>query len=324
MSESIIREAQVSDCEHLLALMQESAREQHGTTATKLTSKDLEKDTFGSSPKFTIFVCQTVGDDQIIGFVLFYYTYSTWEGRSVCVEDLFVVPSHRRKGRASALLKKVVQTALETGCSRCNINSQPKNKFLLNQGAVDLTDIEKWLFFRMNEEAMEVCVKNRKILNGVEVRGSTKDDCVGIRKLIQDLADYEKIPDGPKIDASTLEKDGHGDRAFYRCFVAEAGGVLVGYSLFFFTYNVDGHGVYMEDLYVSPEYRGQGVGTALWACVVEASLEIGGRRCDFAVLDWNTPSIEFYKLKGAVDMTQKRSFHFYRMTKDVMENYVKM
>ena len=91
------------------------------------------------------------------------------------------------------------------------------------------------------------------------------------------------MPDGPKIDAAKLEEDGFGPRPFYECFVAETRTMvdqLVGYVLFFYTYSTwEGRSVYMEDLYVTPSCRGQGLGTRLWQSVVKV---IGYKKEDFS------------------------------------------
>ena len=76
------------------------------------------------------------------------------------------------------------------------------------------------------------------------------------------MADYEKMSDGPKISAETLENDGFGEQSFFRCLVAESDSKLVGFSLYYFTYSTwEGRQVYMEDLYVQPQYRGKGIGS---------------------------------------------------------------
>ena len=86
------------------------------------------------------------------------------------------------------------------------------------------------------------------------------------------MADYEKMPDGPKLSEKVLEEDGFGPRPFYECLVAyepTKPEILVGFVLYFFTYSTwDGKSVFMEDLYVTPSFRGKGLGTKLWqGCV---------------------------------------------------------
>ena len=90
----------------------------------------------------------------------------------------------------------------------------------------------------------------------------------------QELADYEKMPNGPKLTEKDLEEHGYnGPRPFFECLVAfdpSKPDVLIGFVLFFYTYSTwDGPSVFMEDLYVTPASRGQGLGTKLWQGVVQ-------------------------------------------------------
>ncbi|XP_064103158.1 thialysine N-epsilon-acetyltransferase-like isoform X2 [Macrobrachium nipponense] len=283
MSNTKIRKANASDSEKLLVLIKELSKELQLTSSVQLMQKDLEDGESGRPAVFTVYVCQ---NDQgaLIGYVLFYNTYSTWEGRSLCVEELYVIPSKRRKGIGSSLLKKAVQVALERGCSRVNVTAYPGNKFLMSQGAIDLTNIEKWLFFRINQKAMEDFAHRCKIVEGTKIREATNEDFKGVMKLIHDLANYEKMPDGPVITEKTLEEDSQSSETFYECYVAEAEGQLVGYSIFFYTFSGEGPGVYMEDLYVTPEYRKRGIGLALWGSVIKEWIytSIQGTREDFS------------------------------------------
>ncbi|RXN06813.1 N-alpha-acetyltransferase auxiliary subunit [Labeo rohita] len=105
------------------------------------------------------------------------------------------------------------------------------------------------------------------------------EDCKDIARMIMELAVYEKMPDQVKISHKELERDGFGPNPFYQCLVAEkyfesnchpTGHTKVGYALFFYTYSTwKGRTVYMEDLYVMPEYRGKGIGKALMATVAK-------------------------------------------------------
>ena len=91
---------------------------------------------------------------------------------------------------------------------------------------------------------------------------------------MKELADYEKMPNGPKLTEKDLEEHGYnGPRPFFECLVAfepSKPDVLIGFVLFFYTYSTwDGPSVFMEDLYVTPASRGQGLGTKLWQGVVQ-------------------------------------------------------
>lgn len=169
-----------------------------------------------------------------------------------------------------------------------------------------------------------------------KVRKACKDDVDEILRLIQELADYEKMSDGPKLTANDFLRDGGfleggSGQAFYQCHVAEVVGgdssnsqrhLLAGFVLYFWTYSTwEGRSVYMEDLYVSPDFRGKGAGKALWKACVQAGLDMGCNRCNFSVLDWNKPSIEFYKRNGAQDLTAKDGWLAFRLHKDEMVTF---
>ncbi|XP_076063903.1 thialysine N-epsilon-acetyltransferase-like [Oratosquilla oratoria] len=159
-------------------------------------------------------------------------------------------------------------------------------------------------------------------MEGIQIRAAERGDCPAICELIQELADYEKMPDGPKIDAKTLEEDGFGECPFYKCFVA-VDKKLIGYVLFFRSFSTKyGKGVYMEDLYVNPSYRHRGIGTALWKRVAQYGLENDLNVLNFSVLDWNAPSIAFYKSKGAVDQTEEDGICCLRLTHEAMKKLV--
>merc|ERR1712241_294282 len=126
------------------------------------------------------------------------------------------------------------------------------------------------------------------------IRKSTKNDSKEILKLIQELADYEKMPNGPKLTEKDLEEHGYnGPRPFFECLVAfepSKPDVLIGFVLFFYTYSTwDGPSVFMEDLYVTPASRGQGLGTKLWQGVVQ---DVTG-----TVLIGTNPPLNFTNLK---------------------------
>ncbi|XP_051542662.1 diamine acetyltransferase 2b [Myxocyprinus asiaticus] len=157
------------------------------------------------------------------------------------------------------------------------------------------------------------------------------EDCKDIERMIRELGVYEKMPDQVTISHKELERDGFGPDAFYQCLVAEVpeehkskdGHTKVGYALFFYTYSTwKGRALYMEDLYVMPEYRGKGIGKALMATVAKVGKEKQCVRLQFAVLDWNKPSLDFYLAKGAEDLTVNEGWHFFRFQGEALDNLV--
>ena len=122
----------------------------------------------------------------------------------------------------------------------------------------------KALLWRLlsSEKLKQRTVKQSGELYYEMTAGRFRDLYYLVRVLIQELADYEKMPDGPQISAEVLEQDGFGDTRFFRCNVAQVGSELVGFTLYYYTYSTwEGKQVYMEDLYVQPSFRSQGIGT---------------------------------------------------------------
>ncbi|XP_046396866.1 thialysine N-epsilon-acetyltransferase [Ischnura elegans] len=160
-------------------------------------------------------------------------------------------------------------------------------------------------------------------MNNFIIREAVKEDCKEIRRLIQELADFEKMPNGPQIDTKVLEDDGfNSEHPIFGCIVAEVDGEnkeMIGYALYFIAYSTwMGKAIYLEDIYVSPQFRSQGLGSKLFDTIAKKGLELGCCRMDFRVLNWN-PANEFYARKGAVDMTRLEGWHHYSLNKANME-----
>ncbi|KAH3857540.1 thialysine N-epsilon-acetyltransferase-like [Dreissena polymorpha] len=159
--------------------------------------------------------------------------------------------------------------------------------------------------------------------DNVVIREAKEDDCEGIAVLIKELAEYEKMPHGPKIGAETLRQDGFGKERMFRCLVAEAEKKIVGYALYFFNYSTwEGVSVYLEDLYVTPSYRQQGIGIGLWKEVARVAVDRKCNRLDWVVLGWNTPSIHFYESKGAINLTQTEDWNLFRLKGDKLRAFI--
>ena len=141
---------------------------------------------------------------------------------------------------------------------------------------------------------------------GTTIRNATPADIPQILNFIQALADYERAPEAVVATEADLLRDGFGPSPFYCCLIAELDGQPAGFALYFFDYStwLGRPGIYLEDLFVYPELRGRGIGKLLLEKVAAIAVEKGCARLKWAVLDWNTPSIEFYKSLGAVLMDE--------------------
>ena len=141
----------------------------------------------------------------------------------------------------------------------------------------------------------------RTLPDGAVVRPARRGDEGGILELIRALAVYEREPDAVENtpDLLTAALFGEDPRAF--AFVVEDDRGIVGIAIWFLTYSTwtGTHGIWLEDLYVDEACRGRGYGTALMAALARTCVERGYRRFEWTVLDWNAPSLAFYRAIGA-------------------------
>ena len=134
------------------------------------------------------------------------------------------------------------------------------------------------------------------------IRAVTPADIPVIRQLIVDLAVYEREPDAVKASAGDLHQALFGERPLAEAVLAEIAGEAVGLALFFSNFSTwaGKGGIYLEDLFVRPQARGQGVGKALLVHLAGIAVARDYSRFEWSVLDWNAPAIGFYKGLGAV------------------------
>jgi GNAT superfamily N-acetyltransferase len=141
------------------------------------------------------------------------------------------------------------------------------------------------------------------------IREATPADVPQILDFIRALAAYEREPDAVTATEADLLRDGFGTNPIFFCLVAEENGAAAGFALYFFSYStwLGRAGLYLEDLFVHPEFRGLGVGKALLQRVAAIAVARGCPRLQWEVLDWNTPAIEFYQAMGAEFMDTWRN-----------------
>jgi len=142
------------------------------------------------------------------------------------------------------------------------------------------------------------------------VRAAEPRDVAAIHSLIGELADYEKLRHQFIGSAVDLERHLFGPRPWAWALVAEVDGVVRGFALSFRSYStfLCRPGIYLEDLYVQPAWRRHGIGRALLAALAQQAVEEGCGRLEWAVLDWNAPSIAFYRQLGAQPMDEWTTF----------------
>lgn len=135
----------------------------------------------------------------------------------------------------------------------------------------------------------------------LSIRAATPGDLPLIAELIRALAEYEKLAHEVRFDEAVLGEKLFGPRPYAEVLIGEVDGAPMGFALFFHNFSTfEGRpGIYLEDLFVRPEARGVGLGKALLAALARLAVERDCARLEWSVLDWNAPSIGFYKSLGA-------------------------
>lgn len=155
-------------------------------------------------------------------------------------------------------------------------------------------------------------------MENIIIREAQRADIPLILDFIKKLAEYEKMLDQVVADSGILE-NWLFDKNIARVIFVMDGDKEVGFALFFHNFStfLGRAGIYLEDLYVLPEYRGRGFGKALLKELSKIAVDMGCGRLEWSCLDWNTPSIEFYRSLGSVSMDD---WTVYRLTGKALEN----
>jgi len=136
------------------------------------------------------------------------------------------------------------------------------------------------------------------------IREALADDCELIIALIQELADYEKLSHEVEATTENLRESLFGSNRYAEVLIAEYQGLPIGYALFFHSFSTftGRPGLYIEDIYIKPRYRGRGYGKLIMSHIASLAVERNCSRLEWSVLDWNAPSIAFYRSIGALPM----------------------
>ena len=152
----------------------------------------------------------------------------------------------------------------------------------------------------------------------VEITPATERDALLILEMIHALAEYEQLAGAVRATEATIRSSLFGPQPAAEVLVARVGGDPAGFALFFHNYStfLAQRGLYLEDLFVKPQYRGNGVGRALLERLAVIAVERDCGRFEWSVLDWNAPAIGFYKKLGAVPMDE---WTIFRVTGDALK-----
>ncbi|MFT4832355.1 MAG: GNAT superfamily N-acetyltransferase [Psychroserpens sp.] len=152
------------------------------------------------------------------------------------------------------------------------------------------------------------------------IRDAQAKDMERVLQLIKELAVFENEDNAVEVTVEDLVRDGFGEKKLFHCFVAESNGKIEGMALVYKRYSTwKGPTVHLEDLIVTEKMRGSGLGTALLNQVVAYGHQLGVKRINWEVLDWNEPAINFYEAKGA---DVKRDWDVVHLDEQGIQNYM--
>lgn len=133
-------------------------------------------------------------------------------------------------------------------------------------------------------------------MSKINIRPAVRTDCPRLMELVQELATFEREPDAVTVTPEHFEESGFGTNPVWWAIVAEVDGLVVGFALYYIRYSTwKGQRMFLEDLIVTEEHRGKGIGKLLLDELIEIAREKGFSGMLWQVLDWNEPAIKFYE-----------------------------
>jgi GNAT superfamily N-acetyltransferase len=132
-------------------------------------------------------------------------------------------------------------------------------------------------------------------MTNIHLRVAVKEDCIRLLELVNELALYEKAPQEVTVTLEEFEQAGFGDKPVWKAYVAEIGGLVVGFALYYVRFSTwKGCRMYLEDFIVTEPMRGRGIGKLLFDQLIIEAKEMGFAGMVWQVLDWNEPALNFY------------------------------
>ena len=156
-------------------------------------------------------------------------------------------------------------------------------------------------------------------MTNIHLRVAVKEDCVRLLELVNELALYEKAPQEVTVTLAEFEEAGFGQKPVWKAYVAEVGGLVVGFALYYIRFSTwKGCRMYLEDFIVTEPMRGRGIGKLLFDQLIIEAKELGFSGMVWQVLDWNEPALNFYaKYQASIEAGWLNA----ALSKDQLLNY---
>ncbi|XP_054155586.1 uncharacterized protein LOC128954048 [Oppia nitens] len=343
----IIREANKSDISQLRQLFEcsDSDHRSHVSRTVVVSDEQLENNGFSNDNtnkwQFRTLVAQLNDNNSdyyrqhsLIGYVIYSNGYSMSRGKSILIEDLYVLDEYTNKldtgasdggGVGQAFLSAVAKHAVTSGITCMELSCFGWDDHLISLfkslGIIDETIEMSYHRFGITGEPMKQLANsvidnngdNEKFKSTFTVQNATVEDRYAIRDLFKKFAEFNNRDPETVVSVEQIDRDGFGERQVFWTVILRhnTSRQIVGFALYYPTFtSFNGRGVCMEYLYVCPEFRGSGAGRALMASVVNESANNG--QCNY--FRWGcfmrfTDTVAFYKRIGAIDWTETKNVH---------------
>lgn len=294
----ILRPAEPADVPVLFQLIQALAEYEKLSHAVTGTAEALKNHLFGKQPYAEAILVESGG--QAVGFALFLHNYSTFLTKpGIYLEDLFVLPEYRRQGIGKALLTYLAQLAVERDCGRLEWSvldwNEPAISFYRRMGA---TIREDGRICRVTDEVLTQLSAGDVL---ARVRSAEPPDVPVLFEFIQGKAEFDQQLPALSGNSDSLKEHLFGSQPYVEAILAESEGQAVGFAVFFHNYStfLTKPGIFVDDLFLIPEYRRQGIGTAILTHLAKIATQRNCGRIEWLVSVANEPAIAFYQRLGA-------------------------
>lgn len=314
LSQLILRSATPADVSVLFDLIVALAEYEKLAHAMTGSVESLEKHLFGTTPYIEAIVAESAG--QVAGFALFFHNYSTFLAKpGIYLEDLFVLPEFRGMGIGKAILSYLAQLALDRKCGRFEWSVLDWNENAIslykNMGA---SILEQTRICRLIEQTL----RELATTTSLNIRKATPEDMPALWRLLHNKAEFDKKLDTLSATPKALEAGFFGQLNYIDAIVAESEGEIVGFASFFYNYStfLTKPGLYIDDLFILPLHRRQGLGKAMLGYLAQIAIERDCGRLEWLVAIWNENAQAFYQRLGATILPDWR---ICRVTEDKLD-----